>query len=53
MLLFILAIFILEIASLATDHTNNLSNTASTGAGIWCSAFFLIPVVFMFLLGNS
>jgi hypothetical protein len=52
MLLFIVAIFILEIASLATDRSNNLSNTASTGAGIWCSVFFLLPVIFMFLLGN-
>jgi choline-glycine betaine transporter len=52
MLLFIITIFILEIASLANDSSNNLSNTASTGAGIWCSIFFIIPVVFMFLLGN-
>jgi hypothetical protein len=52
MLLFTLSIFILEIASLAVDSSNNLSNTASTGAGIWCSIFFLIPIVFMFLLGN-
>lgn len=53
MLLFIVAIFILEIASLANDSSNNLSNTASTGAGIWCSIFFIIPVVCMYLLGNS
>jgi hypothetical protein len=52
MLLFIIAIFVLEIASLANDSSNNLSNTASTGAGIWCSIFFSIPVVFMYLLGN-
>jgi hypothetical protein len=52
MLVFTVAIFILEVASLANDSSNNLSNTASTGAGIWCSIFFLIPVVFMYLLGN-
>jgi hypothetical protein len=52
MLVFIITIFILEIASLANDSSNNLSNTASTGAGIWCAIFFLIPVVFMYLLGN-
>lgn len=52
MLLFTIIIFILEIASLAVDSSNNLSNTASTGAGIWCSIFFLIPIVLMYLLGN-
>jgi hypothetical protein len=52
MLLFTISIFILEIASLASDSSNNLSNTASTGAGIWCSIFFIIPIVFMCLLGN-
>jgi hypothetical protein len=52
MLVFTITIFILEIASLASDDSNNLSNTASTGAGIWCSIFFLIPIVLMYLLGN-
>jgi hypothetical protein len=52
MLLFTLIIFALEIASLATDSSNQLSNTASTGAGIWCSIFFIIAIVFMYLLGK-
>jgi len=51
MLLFIIIIFILEIASLANDNSNSLSNTASTGAGIWCSIFFIIPVICMYLQG--
>ncbi|CAF0809447.1 unnamed protein product [Rotaria sordida] len=50
MLLLIIIIFSLEVASLASDPSNNLSNTASTGAGIWCSIFFVIPVIFMYLL---
>lgn len=52
MFIFIIVIFILEIASLVNDGSNQLSNTASTGAGIWCSIFFLIPVVCMLLLSN-
>lgn len=53
MLLFILMIFALEIASLATDSSNNLSNTASTGAGIWCAIFFILPVICMYLQGKN
>jgi hypothetical protein len=52
MLLLTIIIFILEISSLASDSSNTLSNTASTGAGIWCSVFFVIAVIFMYLLGN-
>ncbi len=52
MLIFTLIIFILEIASLAIDNSNTLSNTASTGAGIWCSLIFITAIIFMFLLGN-
>ncbi len=52
MLLLTLIIFILEIASLAIDSSNILSDTASTGAGIWCSLSFFITVVLMYLLGK-
>ncbi|CAF1268984.1 unnamed protein product [Didymodactylos carnosus] len=46
-----LAIFLLEIVSLSIDDSKSLSNTASTGAGIWGSIFFIIGVVMMFMLG--
>ncbi len=52
MLLFTLIIFLLEIASLAIDDSNTLSNTASTGAGIWCSLSFFTAIVFTYLLGR-
>ncbi|CAF1575679.1 unnamed protein product [Didymodactylos carnosus] len=45
-----LAIFLLEIVSLSIDDSKSLSNTASTGAGIWGSIFFIIGVVMMFML---
>ncbi|UJR24879.1 hypothetical protein I4U23_006248 [Adineta vaga] len=50
MLLFTLIIIILEIASLAVDNSNTYSNTASTGAGIWCSLAFLLATVCMYFL---
>ncbi|CAF0971791.1 unnamed protein product [Rotaria sp. Silwood1] len=53
MLILIVIIFSLEVASLSYDYSNNLSNTASTGAGIWCSIFFVIPVIFMYLLVSA
>jgi hypothetical protein len=52
MLIFTLIIFVLEIASLAIDSSNTLSNTASTGAGIWCSVSFMIAIILMYLLGK-
>ncbi len=52
MLLFTLIIFALEIASLTIDGSETLSNTASTGAGIWCSLSFVTAVVFTYLLGR-
>ncbi|CAF1102398.1 unnamed protein product [Adineta steineri] len=50
MLLLTIIIFALEIASLSIDSSNTLSNTASTGAGIWCSISFFIAIAFMYLL---
>ncbi len=50
MLLFTLIIFVLEIASLTIDGSQTLSNTASTGAGIWCSISFIVAIVFTYLL---
>ena len=44
-------IIALEVASLNTDRSNQLSSTASTGAGIWCSISFVTTIVFMYLLG--
>lgn len=52
MLILTLIIFGLEISSLAIDNSSTLSNTASTGAGIWCSISFLVAVLFMYLLGK-
>ena len=42
----------LEIANLTVDRSNDLSNTGSTGAGLWCSIFFFMAIVFMYLLGE-
>lgn len=52
MLVFTVIIIALEVASLIIDRSNQLSNTASTGAGIWSSLSFVIAIVFMYLLGK-
>ncbi|CAF4392332.1 unnamed protein product [Adineta steineri] len=53
MVLLTIIIFILEIINfLNNDRSNNLSNITIIGAKLSCSIFFLIPAVFMYLLGN-
>ena len=50
MLVFTVIIIALEVASLIIDRSNQLSNTGSTGAGIWSSLSFVVAIVFMYLL---
>lgn len=53
MLVFTVIIIALEVASLIIDRSNQLSNTGSTGAGIWSSLSFVVAIVFMYLLGKE
>ena len=53
MLVFTVIIIALEVANLIIDRSTQLSNTGSTGAGIWSSLSFVIAIVFMYLLGEK
>ena len=52
MLVLTVIIIALEVASLTVDRFNQLSNTVSTGAGIWCSIGLVTAIVFMYFLGS-